>query len=131
LSYAERVATWLLKTEPSTYSFADLVREKRTRWDGISNPVALKHARAMQKGDRVLIYHTGSERRAVGLAEVVMPGDAPELKAVSALPAAVSLDTIKASALFKDSPLVKIGRLSVVPLDEKQAAFIVERGQVR
>jgi predicted RNA-binding protein with PUA-like domain len=125
------VATWLLKTEPSSYSFADLTRDKRTRWDGISNPTALKHARAMQKGDRVVIYHTGGERRAVGLAEVVAPGDTPELKAVGLLPAPVGLDSIKASALFRESPLVKIGRLSVVPLDDKQAAFIVDRGKLR
>jgi predicted RNA-binding protein with PUA-like domain len=129
MRYAGSVSSWLLKTEPSTYSFADLVKEKRTRWDGISNPVALKHARAMQKGDRVFIYHTGGERRAVGVAEVVAAGDAPELKAVAALPQPVGLDEIKAAALFKDSPLVKIGRLSVVPLDEKQAAFIVQRGK--
>lgn len=125
------MASWLLKTEPSAYSFADLVRDKRTQWDGITNPVALKHARAMHKGDRVFIYHTGGERRAVGVAEVVAPGDTPELKPVVALPEPVGLDVIKASTLFRDSPLVKIGRLSIVPLDDKQAAFIVDRGKLR
>ena len=131
MGYAPIVASWLLKTEPSEYSFADLVTDKRTRWDGISNAVALKHARAMQKGDRVVIYHTGGERRAVGLAEVVSSGDPPEVKAIAALPEPVGLDVIKASALFRESPLVKIGRLSVVPLDEKQVAFIVGRGKLR
>src|SRR5262249_55034369 len=64
---------WLLKTEPSAYSFERLEKDKRTRWDGITNPVALKHLRTAAAGDRVVIYHTGSERRAVGIAEIVRP----------------------------------------------------------
>ena len=119
---------WLLKTEPSEYSFDDLVKDKKTRWDGITNPVALKHARAMKKGDAVVIYHTGGERRAVGLAEVSDAGEAPEIRAGARLAEPVGLEVLKASALFATSPLVKIGRLSVVPLDEKQLAFIRKRG---
>jgi len=128
---AEVTTSWLLKTEPSEYSFDDLVKDKRTPWDGITNPVALRHAREMKKGDRAVIYHTGGERRAVGMAEVVAAGDEPVVKAVAALPSPVGLDEIKASPLFSASPLVKMGRLSVVPLDEKQLAFIVERGKLR
>src|SRR5262249_8688480 len=128
---ARVTASWLLKTEPSEYSFDDLVKDKRTRWDGLTNPVALKHVRAMKKGDRAVIYHTGKERRAVGMAEVVAAGDEPEVKAVAPLPAPAGLDEIKASPLFADSPLVKIGRLSVVPLDDKQLAFFVGRGKLR
>jgi len=121
------MATWLLKTEPSEYSFDDLVKEKRTRWGGITNPTARKNARAMQKGDRVVIYHTGGERRAVGLAEVAAAGDEPEIRAGKRLAKPVGLDEIKASALFKTSPLVTIGRLSVVPLDAAQFDFIVRQ----
>ncbi len=122
------MAAWLLKTEPSDYSFDDLLRDGRTRWDGVANAAALKNARAMAKGDTVVVYHTGSERRAVGLAEVVAPGEAPEIKARARLPEPVGLDEIKASPLFAESPLVKIGRLSIVPLDARQLAFLKKRG---
>ena len=122
---------WLLKTEPSTYSFDDLVRDRKTRWDGVSNPTALRHVRAMEKNDKIIIYHTGGERQAVGLAEVVTPGDTPEIRAGDRLAEPVGLDTIKASPVFKDSPLVKMGRLSVVPLDEKQVRFLMGGGKLR
>ena len=67
------MAAWLLKTEPSTYAFSDLTREKQTRWDGITNPVALRYLRQAQVGEIAVIYHTGDEKRCVGLAEIVKP----------------------------------------------------------
>ena len=122
---------WILKTEPSTYSFADLVREKRTRWDGVANPVALKNLRAMQPGDEVMIYHTGDERAAVGLASVVSapypdPKDKSgklvvvDLEAGPPLDRPVALAAIKADPTFKDLALVRQGRLSVVPVPPAQ-----------
>jgi predicted RNA-binding protein with PUA-like domain len=122
---------WILKTEPSTYSFADLVREKRTRWDGVANPVALKNLRAMQPGDEVMIYHTGDERAAVGLAAVVSapypdPKDKSgklvvvDLEAGPPLDRPVALAAIKADPTFKDLALVRQGRLSVVPVPPAQ-----------
>ncbi|HEX6804143.1 MAG TPA: EVE domain-containing protein [Terriglobales bacterium] len=117
---------YLLKTEPSEYSFADLQREKETIWDGVSNPVALKHLRAMAPGDRLVIYETGDVKSAVGTASVVSV-DAKDaknprvrIKAGKALAKAVSLAEIKANKGFADSPLVRQGRLSVVPLTESQ-----------
>src|SRR5438309_8408021 len=112
---------YLLKTEPSTYSFADLQREKTTIWDGVSNPVALKHLRGMKSGERLVIYHTGDEKSAVGTATVVSVDASDEknpqvkIKAGHAIKKALSLAEIKANPLFADSPLVRQGRLSVVP----------------
>ncbi len=121
---------WLLKTEPSTYSFADLVRDKQTRWDGITNPAALKNLRSAKKGDVVVIYHTGNEKAAVGLAEIVKEayGDPPvvDVKAKKALARPVTLAEFKSDKLFKDSPLVKQGRLSFVPLTDEQLERIVQ-----
>ena len=125
------MAYWLLKTEPSTYSFDDLVRDKQTRWDGITNPVALKHLRSAHAGDLAVIYHTGDEKSAVGLAEVAGdayadPKDAKlaviDLKAKAALGKPVTLATLKADPAFADSPLVRQGRLSFVPLTDAQFA---------
>jgi predicted RNA-binding protein with PUA-like domain len=122
---------WLLKTEPSTYGYDDLEREGRAVWDGVTNPVALRNLRAMKEGDRVVVYHTGDEKAAVGLAEVVRAaypdpkaGD-PKLVVVDLapkgrLPEPVSLADIKKMPLFAESPLVRQGRLSVVPLDAAQ-----------
>jgi predicted RNA-binding protein with PUA-like domain len=122
---------YLLKTEPSEYSFADLRRDGETTWDGVSNPVALKHLRAMKSGDRLIIYETGDVKSAVGTATVVS-GDASDpknpqvkIKVGKALPRPVSLAEIKSKKLFGDSPLVRQGRLSVVPLNEEQYGFIV------
>ncbi len=121
---------YLLKTEPSVYSFADLQREKTTVWDGVTNPVAVKHLREMKKGDRLIIYHTGDEKRAVGTATVesVETSDpkAPlvRIKAGAALDPPHTLAEIKAAAEFRDSPLVRQGRLSVVPLTETQYALL-------
>jgi len=121
---------YLLKTEPSTYSFADLQREKTTVWDGVSNPVALKNLRAMKPGERLVVYHTGDEKSAVGTATVVSV-DASDLKnpqvkikvgKANAKP--VTLAAAKANQLFAESPLVRQGRLSVVPLNEAQFKFL-------
>ena len=117
---------YLLKTEPSVYSYAQLQREKTTVWDGVTNPVALKHLRAMKPGDQLVIYHTGEEKSAVGTASVVSvdPSDARnpvvKIKAGEALAKAVSLAEIKANRAFSASPLVRQGRLSVVPLNDAQ-----------
>jgi predicted RNA-binding protein with PUA-like domain len=117
---------YLLKTEPSEYSFADLQRDKVTVWDGVSNPVALRNMREMKPGDRLVIYETGEHKSAVGTASVVSVDSSnpknPELKikAGKALANPVSLAQIKSNKLFADSPLVRIGRLSVVPLTAVQ-----------
>ncbi len=124
---------YLLKTEPSTYSFADLEREKQTVWDGVTNPVALKNLRGMKPGDQLIIYHTGDEKRAAGTAEVVSV-DASDprnpvvkIKAGKPLARPVSLAEMKANKLFADSPLLRQGRLSVVPLTEAQWRFLAGR----
>jgi predicted RNA-binding protein with PUA-like domain len=117
---------YLLKTEPSEYSFANLQKDKETIWDGVSNPVALKHLRAMQPGERLVIYETGDQKSAVGMAWVVSVDAAdprnPRVKIKSGKPLSrpVSLAEIKANRLFADSPLVRQGRLSVVPLTSAQ-----------
>jgi predicted RNA-binding protein with PUA-like domain len=121
---------YLLKTEPSEYSFADLQRDKMTVWDGVTNPVALKNLRAMKPGDQLIIYHTGDERRTVGTA-TVESGDLSDpkkpmvkIKAGEELAKPMSLAEIKANAAFQDSPLLRQGRLSVVPLTEGQYRII-------
>jgi predicted RNA-binding protein with PUA-like domain len=122
---------YLLKTEPSEYSFADLRRDGETTWDGVSNPVALKHLRAMKSGDRLIIYETGDVKSAVGTA-TVLSGDASDpknpqvkIKVGKALPKPVTLAEIKSKKVFGDSPLVRQGRLSVVPLNEEQYVFLL------
>ena len=121
---------YLLKTEPSTYSFADLQKEKATIWDGVSNPVALKNLRNMKPGERLVIYHTGDEKRAVGTATVVSvdASDAGnprvKIKVGEALAKPVTLAEAKASRVFADSPLARQGRLSVVPLNAAQYTFL-------
>jgi predicted RNA-binding protein with PUA-like domain len=117
---------YLLKTEPSVYSFADLQRENTTIWDGVTNPVALKNLRGMKAGDRLVIYHTGDEKSAVGTATVVSvdTSDAKnpqvKIKVGKTEPRVVTLSDVKANKIFADSPLVRQGRLSVVPLTEAQ-----------
>jgi len=121
---------YLLKTEPSAYSFADLERDKQTNWDGVSNPVALRHLREMKSGERLIIYETGDHKTAVGTASVVSvdPADprnpVVKIKAGKALAKPVTLAEIKANSLFADSPLVRQGRLSVVPLTAAQYKFL-------
>jgi predicted RNA-binding protein with PUA-like domain len=117
---------YLLKTEPTVYSFADLQRENTTIWDGVTNPVALKNLRAMKPGDQLIIYHTGDEKSAIGTATVVsVEASDPrnpqvKIKAGKPLPKPVTLAEVKANKLFADSPLVRQGRLSVVPLTDAQ-----------
>jgi predicted RNA-binding protein with PUA-like domain len=121
---------YLLKTEPSVYSFADLEREKATIWDGVTNPTAVKHLREMKPGERLVIYHTGDEKSAVGTASVVSvnAGDPKvpqvKIKVGKAIAKARTLSEIKAQKLFADSPLVRQGRLSVVPLTAAQYSWL-------
>jgi predicted RNA-binding protein with PUA-like domain len=114
---------WVVKTEPSTYSYDDLAREGTTLWDGVKNPVAMKHLRAMQPGDEVMIYHTGDEKAIVGLAKVVGQDPklgVPKLKAERAVSRPVTLAAIKADKAFADLALVRMGRLSVLPVPPPQ-----------
>jgi len=121
---------YLLKTEPSTYSFADLQKDKTTVWDGVSNPVALKNMRNMKAGERLVIYHTGDEKSAVGTASVVSvdTSDARnpqvKIKVGKAIERPKTLADAKASEVFSESPLVRQGRLSVVPLNAAQYKFL-------
>jgi predicted RNA-binding protein with PUA-like domain len=122
---------YLLKTEPSTYSFADLEKDKTTIWDGVSNPVALKNLRGMRPGEGLVIYHTGDEKSAVGTATVVSVEVADpknplvKIKVGSAIAKPKTLSEIKASKVFADSALVRQGRLSVVPLNAAQWKYLV------
>ncbi|HEX5432998.1 MAG TPA: EVE domain-containing protein [Candidatus Angelobacter sp.] len=124
---------YLLKTEPSEYGFADLQKDLSTVWDGVSNPVALKNLRSMNKGDKLVIYHTGDERQAVGTATVesVDASDAKNpkvrIKASHLIAHPVPLSEIKLSKLFADSPLLRQGRLSVAPLSKDQYEWITGR----
>jgi predicted RNA-binding protein with PUA-like domain len=123
-------SNYLLKTEPSEYSFADLQRDKVTVWDGVSNPTAVKNLREMPPGARLIIYETGDRRSAVGTATVVSvdasdpKNPAVKIKAGKPLAKPTTLEQIKANKLFADSPLVRIGRLSVVPLTQAQYKFL-------
>ena len=122
---------WLFKSDPETYSLSDLEREGKAVWDGVSNNLALKHLRSVRKGDSVLIYHTGQERAVVGLAEALSDAYPDpkrndsrlvvvDIKAVKRLRRPVSLDEIKKQASLKDFPLVRLPRLSVMPVSESQ-----------
>lgn len=125
------MARFLVKSEPSTYSFGDLERDKRTVWDGVSNPVAIRHMATIRKGDTVIVYHTGDEKQAIGLA--VAASDAypdPKLKNPKrlvvdlafdrALPKPVTLAQVKADATLKGTELARLPRLSVMPFSETQ-----------
>ncbi len=124
---------YLLKTEPSTYSFTDLQREKTTIWDGVTNPVAVRNLREMKPGDALVIYHTGDEKRVVGTASVVSVDATdpknPQVKIKAGRPISqpLTLADIKAKSLFKDSPLVRQSRLSVVPLTGAQYELLAGR----
>ena len=119
---------WLVKTEPSTYNFEDLKREGVATWDGVKNPVAMKHLRAMQAGDEVFVYHTGNEKAVIGTATVMAAGDPPMLKAKARLARAVTLSEVKQDKTFADSPLVRIGRLSVMPVAPAQYQKLLKLG---
>ncbi|HTS17167.1 MAG TPA: EVE domain-containing protein [Verrucomicrobiae bacterium] len=131
---------WLLKTEPSTYSYADLERQKKAVWDGVSNPLALKHIRGMKKGDLAFIYHTGDEKQIVGIAEVASdaypdPKEKDEklvvvdLRPRERLERPVTLAEIKADGEFRDWELVRMGRLSVMPVSEERWKKLVGMGK--
>lgn len=133
------MAAFVFKTEPSDFAFADLAKKQSARWDGVRNPVALKHLRAAQEGDTVVIYHTGDEKSAVGLARVVRapyPDPATkneklvvvDLAADRPLPAPVPLAAIRADPLLSQTELVKMPRLSVVPLTAAQLARLRQLG---
>ena len=126
---------WLLKTEPSAYSFAALVSDGRTTWDGVKNPLALKHLASVRKGDRLFIYHTGDEKAVVGVAEAVSDPYADpkksdpkliviDLKPVRGLDAPVPLAAIKARKSFGGFDLVRLPRLSVMPVSVEQGEEI-------
>ena len=130
-------ACWLLKTEPSDYSFDDLTRDKTTVWDGVANALALKHLRSAKKGDRAVIYHTGAEKSAVGTATVASAPYADphsdddrrvvvDLRAGRRLARPVALAELKAEPAFEGSELLRIGRLSVAPLTEAMYERLIE-----
>jgi predicted RNA-binding protein with PUA-like domain len=121
---------YLLKTEPGTYSFADLQRDKSTIWDGVTNPVAVRNLSNMKSGDKLVIYHTGDEKTAVGTASVVSVDSSEaknpkvQIKVGQAIAKPRSLAEIKQQKAFADSPLVNQGRLSVVPLNDAQYRYL-------
>jgi predicted RNA-binding protein with PUA-like domain len=131
------VAYWLLKTEPDCYSWDDLARDKKATWDGVTNGLALKHIRTMKKGDLALIYHTGGERQAIGVAEITRAPYADpkqddenlvvvDLKPKKKLASPVGLDVIKADKAFEGFDLLRISRLSIVPVPEEMWKRIAE-----
>jgi predicted RNA-binding protein with PUA-like domain len=131
---------WLVKTEPSVYSYDDLVRDKRTVWDGVTNFAALKHMRAMKKGDLVYVYHSGNEKAIVGIAQIARPAypdpqkDDDRIVVVDLVPKRrlsrpVTLGQIKAHTAFASFPLVRIPRLSVMPVEKKLWDLILKMSQ--
>ena len=132
MRYDGRMSSYFLfKTEPGVYSFDDFLRDKETVWDGVANPTAVKHLREMKAGTKWIFYHTGDERTAVGTGTVTsVDASDPKVpivkvKAGKKLKTPKTLDAIKSQKLFAESPLVKIGRLSVVPLTEAQWKWFV------
>jgi len=126
------MAYFLFKTEPGVYSFEDFLRDKETTWDGVTNPTAVMHLRQMKAGTKWIFYHTGDERTAVGTGTVVSV-DATDpkvpivrVKVGKRLKTPKTLTEIKAEKLFAKSPLLLIGRLSVVPLTEEQWNWFLE-----
>ena len=128
---------WLFKTEPSAYSFQQLQKDGRTVWDGVKNNLALKHLSQVKKGDRVLIYHTGDEKAAVGIAQALSaayPDPAKkdpkllvvEIEPEKALPRPVTLAEMKANAKLKGFDLVRLPRLSVMPVSDEQWTIVEE-----
>jgi predicted RNA-binding protein with PUA-like domain len=128
---------WLFKEEPSNYSFDALVKDKKTVWSGVRNPLAQKHLHAVKKGDRIFYYHTGDERAIVGTARALLdaysdPADKTgkpavvDVAPVAKLPRAVTLAEIKAEPAFKDFPLARISRLSVMPVTDAEWDRIIE-----
>jgi predicted RNA-binding protein with PUA-like domain len=135
------MANWILKTEPSSYSFDRLQAERTATWDGVTNALALKHLRSMRQGDGLMIYHTGDEKQIVGLAEVVSaPYPDPKAKdaklvvvdvrAKERLPRAVPLSAVRSEPTMADMALVRMPRLSVVPVTAAQWALLLKLGGV-
>lgn len=133
---------WILKTDTDTYPFDQLVRDRRTVWDGVSNALALKHIRSMAKGDQVFIYHSGDDKALVGLARVVSdPYPDPKTKdpklyvvdldAGDRLPRPVTLAEVKADPAFADLGLVRMSRLSVIPVPAEQWKRLLEMAKAR
>jgi predicted RNA-binding protein with PUA-like domain len=124
------VAYWVLKTEPTDYSFEDLLREGETEWAGVKNAVAVRNLKAMKKGDGVMIYHTGKEKAVVGLAKVVQAAEGVvRVKAEKRLERAVTLAEIKGREELASWGLVRMGRLSVVPATEGEWACVIGMGE--
>jgi len=131
------MANWLLKTEPDCYSWDDLIRDKRATWDGVANNTALKHIRTMKKGDLALIYHTGDQRTAIGVAEITSNAYADpkedddrlvvvDLKPKRKLSRGITISDIKADPTFTGWDFIRISRLSVVPVPEKMWKRILQ-----
>ena len=129
---------WLVKQEPSVYNHDKLEKENKTVWDGVHNNLALKHIRSMKKGDRALFYHTGDEKQAVGIIEITTnPYPNPKeddkrfvvmnVKPISKLKRAVTLDEIKKDKIFKNWELLRISRLSVMPVPKEIWDAIVKK----
>lgn len=135
------MAYWLLKSEPNVYSYADLESDRQTIWDGVNNNLALKHIRTAQPKDLALIYHTGDERSAVGIGEIISesypdpklndPKRAVfDIKAVRSLPQPVTLAQIKQDPDFEGFDLIRISRLSVVPVSEAHWQKILKLAEI-
>jgi len=133
---------WLFKEEPTHYGWDDFVKDGKTSWTGVKNPLAQKHLHSVKKGDRVFYYHTGDEKSVVGIAKAVTdayddPNDksgklaAVDIAPVEKLPRPVTLAEIKAKPAFKDFPLVRISRLSVMPVSEKEWAEIEQMARAK
>jgi len=129
---------WLVKQEPSVYNYDKLVKEKKTVWDGVHNNLALKHIRSMKKGDKALFYHTGDEKQAVGIIEITTdPYPNPKeddkrfivmsVKPISRLKRPVILDEMKTDKIFKNWELVRISRLSVMPVPKEIWDAIIKK----
>ena len=123
------MTNWLFKEEPTHYGFDALVKDRKAVWSGVRNPLAQKHLRSVKKGDRILYYHTGDEKAVVGIAKALGdayadPKDASgkqsvvDIVPVKKLPRPVRLAEIKADATFKNFALVRISRLSVMPVTD-------------
>jgi len=132
---------WLFKEEPTHYSYDSLVKDKRTVWSGVKNPLAQKHLRSVKKGDRIFYYHTGDEKSVVGIAKAL--GDAyadpkdktgkqsvVDVAPVKKLAQPVTLASIKADAAFKSFPLVRISRLSVMPVSDDEWEGILAKSSI-
>jgi len=134
------MAYWLLKTEPGEYSFSDLENDRTTTWSGVTNPLALKHLRGMKKGDLALIYHTGAEKMIVGIAEISRASYAEaksrdprlvvvDITAKEKLSHPVTLSVVKAKKQFAALELVRLPRLSVMPVNKELWNFVTQQSQ--